>query len=121
MLEMENMQGEVVDAAEVAKEEVKVLQVNELVWRLNTERLRVAMLLADVRADRLERALRLAMPEIDENGEYTNASIAAEVALVLKEFPELCRQEMQIVPRVGAMGGSVQAVDQIAEIFGGKQ
>jgi|GEM_PF-2474742 len=100
--------------------EADILRVEELVARLNTARVRVAMLLAGVRPDRLERAVRLAAPETDANGEYTEESIADEVALVLKEFPELNRQAMGSIPRVGALDKNEQGFDQIAEIFGNK-
>jgi len=96
------------------------LRAEELTAKLNVARVRVAMLLAGVRPDRLERAVRLAAPDVDENGEYTEESIAAEVAAVLKEFPELNRQAMAYIPRVGAMDANEQMLDQISEIFGNK-
>jgi len=124
MLEMENVDTQEVDEAPGASvsEEVETLglRAEDLVKRLNAERLRVAMLLAGVGAEKLERAMRLAVPECDENGEYIGESVAEEVAAVLKEFPELRQMGVQVMPRVGAMGGNAQAIDRIAEIFGNR-
>ena len=107
------------DEAAEAAAEAAVLRAEELAAKLNTSRVRVAMLLAGVRPDRLERAVRLAAPAVDENGEYEEEALADEVAAVLREFPELTAAAAGM-PRMGAMDRNEQAIDPIAEIFNNK-
>ena len=95
-------------------------QIAALIGRLNKERLRVAMLLAGVTPERLERAVRLAAPEADAAGEYLADSIEQEIEAILAEFPELAPAEM-VVPRmgVGILPEEAKAgVDPLDRIFG---
>jgi len=120
----ENM--EMVVAEDVAAEPMPTAaldmaaQILALIGQLNVVRVRCALLLAGVRAEQLARAERLVGPEADESGAFTEASILAEVEAVLKDFPELRAQGMQIL-RVGAKSDDAAreaAVSPIARIFG---
>ena len=95
-------------------------QAAGLIGRLNKERLRVAMLLAGVTPDRLERAVRLAAPEVDAAGEYLADSIAQEIEAILAEFPELAPVSVAM-PRMGAgiLPEAAEAeYDPLDKIFG---